>query len=288
MCVAATVSFCCSGNHSDPTYTNQELLDLISGGLFISYAVVVLSFILIGVILHIRLTPLKSKLVELEAAAFPPPLHKPGASPSSSGDAKSPVSSSSHSNSNANAAPVRNNMPNGGAVRSAASPVAGRDTAAAHTHTPTPAPAPVLDVIPSTGVSTAHGAVNSAHPALHRTDTIANLDTGATAVSLVPTAEPSTLDLSELPALRLRWAKWAKFHPFMLAALSGTVGAQSILFSKCFSVLFATTVAGDNQLNNIFPWSAAAARQHSPAPAAPARDDCDAARAFACQCSIIP
>jgi hypothetical protein len=83
---------------------------------------------------------------------------------------------------------------------------------------------------------------------------IAALDTGVNAVTLVPTNNPEDLDLSLLPGLRERFAPYARLHPFLLCALSGTLGAQSVLFSKNFSVLLATSVEGNNQMLYFFPW----------------------------------
>jgi len=54
-----------------------------------------------------------------------------------------------------------------------------------------------------------------------------------------------------------QYMKWVKIHPFALCALSGAFGAQSVLFGKCFAELLSTSMQGDNQLLNFFPWIAA-------------------------------
>jgi len=56
--------------------------------------------------------------------------------------------------------------------------------------------------------------------------------------------------------LEHEYKRWEKIHPFALCALSGSFGAQSVLFGKCFAELLSTSVQGDNQLVNIFPYVA--------------------------------
>ncbi|CEO95256.1 Magnesium transporter [Plasmodiophora brassicae] len=51
----------------------------------------------------------------------------------------------------------------------------------------------------------------------------------------------------EMVHLDAEYAKVAKVHPFSLCSLSGTLGAQSILFAKCMSLLLRRTFEGDNQ-----------------------------------------
>lgn len=52
------------------------------------------------------------------------------------------------------------------------------------------------------------------------------------------------------------YKKWEKIHPFALCALSGAFGAQSVLFGKCFAELLSTSISGNNQMVNFFPYVA--------------------------------
>lgn len=47
-----------------------------------------------------------------------------------------------------------------------------------------------------------------------------------------------------------KYKKWRKFHPICPAALSGFIGAQSVLFAKCSAELIKKTFQGDNQFAN--------------------------------------
>ena len=61
-------------------------------------------------------------------------------------------------------------------------------------------------------------------------------------------------DNAELAAVRQRYAPWEKVHPFFLCAISGALGAQSVMFGKMVSELISTTFQGDNQLFSPFPY----------------------------------
>ena len=58
----------------------------------------------------------------------------------------------------------------------------------------------------------------------------------------------------ELSALQLRYSGWERVHPFCYCALSGMLGAQSVLFGKLVSELISTTLQGDDQLLSPFPY----------------------------------
>ena len=57
-----------------------------------------------------------------------------------------------------------------------------------------------------------------------------------------------------LTSLQARYRPWEKVHPFCYCALSGLLGAQSVLFGKMVSELISTTFQGDNQLLSVFPY----------------------------------
>ena len=59
---------------------------------------------------------------------------------------------------------------------------------------------------------------------------------------------------AELTALHARYVRWEKVHPFCYCALSGLLGAQSVLFGKMVSELISTSIQGDNQLLSVFPY----------------------------------
>ena len=59
---------------------------------------------------------------------------------------------------------------------------------------------------------------------------------------------------AELAALHARYSRWEKVHPFCYCALSGMLGAQSVLFGKMVSELISTSIQGDNQLLSPFPY----------------------------------
>ena len=59
---------------------------------------------------------------------------------------------------------------------------------------------------------------------------------------------------AELQAVKRRYKPWEKAHPFFLCALSGALGAQSVMFGKMVSCLISTTLQGDNQLFSVFPY----------------------------------
>ena len=59
---------------------------------------------------------------------------------------------------------------------------------------------------------------------------------------------------AELAAVTKRYQPWEKVHPFFLCALSGALGAQSVMFGKMVSELISTTLQGDNQLFSPFPY----------------------------------
>ena len=61
-------------------------------------------------------------------------------------------------------------------------------------------------------------------------------------------------DNTELAAVIVRYTPWEKVHPFFLCALSGALGAQSVMFGKMVSELISTTMQGDNQLFSPFPY----------------------------------
>ena len=61
-------------------------------------------------------------------------------------------------------------------------------------------------------------------------------------------------DNVEFQAVIKRYAPWEKSHPFFLCALSGVLGAQSVMFGKMVSSLISTTMQGDNQLFSPFPY----------------------------------
>jgi uncharacterized membrane protein YphA (DoxX/SURF4 family) len=185
------------GNHSDPQYTNQGLLDLISGGLFIAYVVAIGTLVVIGVTLHFRLSPLKQKIVQLEASSQ-----------------RHIIKQRAVSGSNRDLNNLRS------VVVAGDSEILANGDSSEKLHDVDPGIAGTIAPVP-----------------------------------LMPSASFSEADQAELPELRRKFAPWAKLHPFILCALSGTLGAQSILFSKCFSVLLSSSVSGDNQLKNIFPWS---------------------------------
>lgn len=47
-----------------------------------------------------------------------------------------------------------------------------------------------------------------------------------------------------------RYKKWRRLHPICPAALSGVIGAQSVLFAKCSAELIKKTIAGESQFGN--------------------------------------
>lgn len=54
--------------------------------------------------------------------------------------------------------------------------------------------------------------------------------------------------------LELKYKKWEKIHPFCYCAMSGTFGAQSILFGKCVAEMLSRTFRGDNQMGYFLTW----------------------------------
>ena len=334
------------GNHSDPTYTNQELLDLISGALFISYVVAALGLIFIGILIHLRVTPWKQKLVELETQAaklhghgepIPLPLTGPAALERKNSKAElerknskaelerknskaelerrnskpelermnsKPPLERKISNERRNSKPELERKISKPVGRAAESPAQPKKKLAVNPAASSQGSTNRVDPVADLGVNAplSPAAVvfsDDVNLALEKAEPSDAVAAGAEAdgdaavreaaaaevkpveeevylaaatsplghflrqssadslvpVSLAPSAAAKTgeLDLGELPDLRAKFKPWQKFHPFLLCALSGTLGAQSILFGKCFSVLLATSFAGNNQMRNIFP-----------------------------------
>lgn len=52
------------GNHDQKVYTNHILVELIGGGWFIAYAIMVVGLCIAGLMLHRKITPIKKNLVE--------------------------------------------------------------------------------------------------------------------------------------------------------------------------------------------------------------------------------
>ena len=65
-------------------------------------------------------------------------------------------------------------------------------------------------------------------------------------------SDQATMDYEDfmIVALEAKYKPFERFHPFSLCALSGILGAQSVMFGKAVSELISTTISGDNQLFN--------------------------------------
>ena len=226
------------GDHSNPVYDDTDLLNLLTGSLFLAYAVVVVVLILVGAAIFVRLRPLKVALVELENKQNrieAPALNK---------SVVLPQATSVYANDKAGINFLESPVASG--VQFHDEPDELWDDASKK----------AVDALSPKPTSPQQ----SISPAEKRIDIQASPDpvSGAPLPDQPaenPATSASSADSMSAKEISAKFAPWKRFHPFLLCFMSGILGAQSILFSKCFSVLLATSFSGDNQMAYFFPWS---------------------------------
>lgn len=232
------------GDHSDPSYTDQDLLDLIGGGLFIAYVVVICTSVIAGLIWHFKVTPIREELQVLlsrEHRAHELELGHPVADAheamigviEANHHSPAPVKAASTQNGTASSPPSSSQSPHP-STSSAAATSAVASGGAYH----------IVTIAQASSPKPRSHQLNGEHEEeSHPADTVL-------VVEMPWTAE----DAQRLSDLSVKFQPYATVHPLLLCALGGVLGAQSVLFSKCFSVLLATSLQGNNQMLFFFPW----------------------------------